>query len=97
MCNSKFMQTLLATQCSLHWVACKVNELRRGSCKLRFMQTLLATHAVYTSINIRKFKFIAYIYIRLSKNLDAKSYLSAKIEAVKQSHAVFLLTAEQRQ
>ena len=42
------------------------------------------------SINIRKNKFIAYIYIRFNQNLDENSYISTKIEAA------FLLTAEQR-
>ena len=51
-----------------------------------------------TSINVRKIKFIAYIiiYIPFNQNLDEKSYKSAKIEAVKHLHAVFLLNAEQR-
>ena len=46
--------------------------------------------------DIRKIKFIAYIYIRFNKNLDEKSHLSAKTQADKHIHAVFLLTAEQR-
>ena len=50
----------------------------------------------YTSINSRKNKFKAYIYIRFYQNLDGNSCISAKIEAVKQLHAVFLLIAEQR-
>ena len=54
------------SKCKLHWVACKVNE----------------PSVVYTSIHIRKIMFIAYIYIRFNKNLDEKSYISAKIEAV---------------
>ena len=40
--------------------------------------------------------FIACIYIHLNQNLDEKSYISAKIEAVNHLHAVFLLTAVQR-
>ena len=51
---------------------------------------------VYTSIDIRKIKFIAYIYIPFSQNPNEKSYRSAKIQAVKHLRAVFLLTAEQR-
>ena len=39
-------------------------------------------------------KFIAYIYIHFNKNVDEKSDISAKIEAGKHLHAVFLLTAE---
>ena len=52
---------------------------------------------VYTSINIRKVKFIAYINIHFNQNVHEKSDFSAKIEAGKHLHAVFLLTAEQRQ
>ena len=51
---------------------------------------------VYTSINIRKMKFIAYIYIPVSQNLVKQSYVSAKIEAVKHLHEVFLQTEEQQ-
>ena len=40
--------------------------------------------------------FIAYIYIPFNKNLDEKSYISAKIKAVKHLHAVYPLIAEQR-
>ena len=40
-------------------------------------------------------KLIAYSYIPFNQNLT-KNLISAKIEAVKQLHAVFLLTAEQR-
>ena len=54
-------------------------------------------NVVYTSINIRKIKFIAYSYIHFNQNVDEKSDISAKIEAGKHLHAVFLLTAEQRQ
>ena len=63
-----------------------------GSCKL--CQRL---NVIYTSINIRKIKFIVYIYIHFNQNVDEKSDISAKIEAGKHLHAVFLLTAEQRQ
>ena len=52
---------------------------------------------VYTSINIRKIKFIAYIYIHFNQNTDEKSHISAKIETGKHLHTVFLLTAAQRQ
>ena len=52
-------------------------------------------NVVYTSINIRKIKFIAYIYICVNQTLDEKSYISAKIKAVKHLHAVFLLNEEQ--
>ena len=50
---------------------------------------------VYTSINFRKNKLIAYIYIRFNQNLDEKSYISANIEAVS-IYTHFLLSAEQR-
>ena len=50
-----------------------------------------------TSINIRKIKFIAYIYIHFNQNVDEKYDISAKIEAGKHLHVVFLLTVEQRQ
>ena len=52
---------------------------------------------LYTSINIRKIKFIAYIYIDFNQNVDEKSDISAKMEGGKHLHAVCLLTAEQRQ
>ena len=42
---------------------------------------------LYTSINIRKIKFIAYIYIPFKQNLEEKSYISAKIDTVKHLHA----------
>ena len=51
-------------------------------------------NGVYTSINIRKIKFIAYIYIQ---NVDENSDISTKIEPGKRLHAFFLLTAEQHQ
>ena len=55
------------------------------------------TNVVYSSINIRKIKFIAYIYIHFNQNVDEKSDISATIEAGTHLHEVFLLTAEQRQ
>ena len=77
----------------LHWVACKVNQPPRDSCKL-----CQRSNVVYTSINIRKIKFFAYIYIHFNQNIDENSDISAKIEAEKHVHAFFfLLTAEQRQ
>ena len=75
----------------VHWVAFKVNESRMGSCKLCWRPIV-----VYTSINIRKIKFIAYTYIRFYPEVDEKSVIKAKTEAGKHLHAVFLLTAEQR-
>ena len=42
-------------------------------------------------------KFIAYVYIHFNQNVNEKSDISAKIDAGKHLHAVFLLTAEQRQ
>ena len=56
-----------------------------------------ASNVVYISINIRKIKFITYIYIRFSQRFDEKSDINTKIEAVKHLHAVFLLTSEQGQ
>ena len=38
---------------------------------------------------IKKNKFIPDIYISFSQNLDEKTNISAKIEAVKHFHAVF--------
>ena len=61
--------------------------IRRGSGKL-----CLQPSVVYALINIRKIKFIAYIYIRFIQNLKEKSNISTKIEAVEYLHAVFLLT-----
>ena len=66
------------------WVACKVTVPRRGSCKLCWRPNV-----VYTLINIRKNQFTAYIYIHYNQTLDEKSYISAKIEAVKHFQAVF--------
>ena len=45
-------------------------------------------NVIKTSINIRKIKLIAYIYIRFS--LDEKSYITAEIEAEKHLQEVFL-------
>ena len=42
-----------------------------------------------TSINIRKIKLIAYIYIHFNQNLQENFYISAKSGAVKHQHAVF--------
>ena len=61
-----FIETLLATQCSLHYKHQKIN-------------------------------FIDYIYSLFNQNLDIKSNISCKTEAIKQLHAFFLLTAEQGQ
>ena len=44
----------------------------------------------------KKNKFTAYIYSHFNQNHDKKSYINAKIEAVKHLHAVFLQAAEQR-
>ena len=88
--RAKFTWTPFS-KCKLHWVAFKVNEPRRGSCKL-------CTHSnvVYTSINIRKLSSLV-IFIHFNPNVDEKSDISAKIEAGKHLYADFLLTAEQRQ
>ena len=56
-----------------------------------------AFNLVYISINIRKIKFITYIYIHFNQHFDEKSDITTKIEAVKHLHAVFLLTSEQCQ
>ena len=42
----------------LHWVACKVSEPQRSSCKLCYWPNV-----VYNSINIRTDNFISYFYI----------------------------------
>ena len=47
-------------------------------------------NVVYTSINIRKIKFIAYIYVPFNQILDEKSYFTAKIEAVKHLHEILM-------
>ena len=57
---------------------CKVNE----------------PNVVYTSINIRKMMFIAYIYFLF--DIDEQFGITAKIEAEKELHADFLLKADQR-
>ena len=79
---------------TVHWAACKVNETRRGSCKICRQPSV-----VYISINIRKNKFIAYmyIYIPFNQSHDENFYISAKIETVKHLRAFFLLTEEQHQ
>ena len=89
------MYTLLAIQCSkckLHGVTCKVNEPK--GVHVNFPTN--PTNVVYTSINIWKIRFIAYINIHFNQELDEKSYLSTETEAVKHLHTVFLLTVEQR-
>ena len=57
-----------------------------ASCKL-FWQSNVAN----TSINIRKIKFIAYIYIRFNRNLNEKinMYISAETETISYLHAIF--------
>ena len=70
--------------------------IREGSHVCSSLQSI-APNVVYTSINIRKIKFIAYIYIHFNQNVGKKSDVSIKIEAGTHLHAVFLLTAEQRQ
>ena len=40
---------------------------------------------------------VNFIYIHFNQNVDEKSDISAKTEAGKHLHALFLLTAEQRQ
>ena len=59
---------------------CKVNEL----------------NVVYTSINIRKMMFIAYIYFLFYLEIDEQFGITAKIEAENELHADFLLKADQR-
>ena len=59
---------------------CKVNE----------------PNVVYTSINIRKMLFIAYIYFLFYLKIDKQFGITAKIEAEKELHADFLLKADQR-
>ena len=59
---------------------CKVNE----------------PNVVYTSINIRKMMFIAYIYFLFYLEIDEQFGITAKIEAEKESHADFLLKVDQR-
>ena len=54
------------------------------------MKTSYPPYVVNTSINIRKNKFIAYIYTCHSQNLDEISYISAKTESVKHLQAVLV-------
>ena len=68
-----------------------------SKCKLHVHSLCTRPKVVYTSINIRKNKFIAYIYIHFNQNIDEKSDISAKIEAGKHLHSIFRLTMEQRQ
>ena len=56
-----------------------MTEPQKGSCK---------PNVVYTSINTTN-KFAASTDIRFNQNLDEKSYLSGKIEAVKHLYADF--------
>ena len=70
----------------LHWVACKMNEPRRVHIKI----LLVTTCSLHFDKHQIKNKFIGYIYIHFNQNLDEKSYISAKIEAVKHLHAVLL-------
>ena len=57
-----------------------MNEPQRGLCKLCW-----GPNVVNTSINIRKIKFIVYIYIQFNQN-DEKYDISAKIEVGKHLH-----------
>ena len=59
---------------------CKVNE----------------PNVVYTSINIRKMMFIAYIYFLFYLEIDEQFGITAKVEAEKELHADSLLKADQR-
>ena len=43
---------------TVYWVICKLNEPPRGVCKLCWQKNV-----VYTSINIRKIKFIRNVYL----------------------------------
>ena len=45
---------------------------------------------------LQKIKFIAHICIRFNQNIDEKSEISPKLEAVIHLYAVFLLSVEQR-
>ena len=47
---------------------------------------------VYNSINIRKIKFIAYIYIKFYPEFDEKSIIREKFEDWKHLHAVLVLS-----
>ena len=53
-------------------------------------------NVVYTSINIRKMMFIAYIYFLFYLEIDEQFGITAKIEAEKELHADLLLKADQR-
>ena len=61
------------------------------------MKTLLATQCSLHFDKHQKIKFIAYVYSHFNQNVDEKIDMSAKIEAGKHLHAVFLQTAEQCQ
>ena len=60
-----------------------MNEPKRSLCKCKLCYR---SNLVNTSINLMKNKFIAYMYIRFNHKLDEKSYISAKIKAVKHLH-----------
>ena len=48
-------------------------------------------------MGIGKIRFIhIHIFIAFNQNFDEKFYISAKLDVVKHSPAVFLLTAKQR-
>ena len=53
-------------------------------------------NVVYTSKNIRKMMFIAYIYFLFYLEIDEQFGIRAKIEAEKELHADILLKADQR-
>ena len=61
--------------------------MNEPKCKL-----CMQPNVVYTSITIIKIKFNTYIYIRFNQNLDEKSYIGTKNEAVNHLHASFQLT-----
>ena len=75
------METLLATPCSLYFIG--VHSL------------CTRPNVVYTSINSRKIKFVAYIYIYFSAEFYEKSGIRNKTEPEKHLHTVLLQTAEQ--
>ena len=53
-----------------------------------------STHSMkYIWYSPQKSRYPLYIFIHFSQNPDEKSYISAKIEAVKHLHAVNLLSA----
>ena len=68
-----------------------MHEPIRGSLK-----TLLVAQCSLHFDKHQNIKLIAYIYIHFNQNPGEKSYIRAKIEAVKHLYAVFLLKAEQR-